>query len=390
MAKNDSKTGERKATKKAATAEQAGTGGAPSRVAGSPEGDDEHWTLVGMDLAKENSQLCIQTQLGVILEKRIRTDRATLEQVFGGRAPMQVLMEAGTESEWVAQCLESLGHKVIVADPNFAPMYATRNRKIKTDKRDAQALLDALRAGTYRIAHRRSEGQRDIRVQLLIRDHLVRARTKSINVSRAVLRQYGVRVPAGEAESFVERAERLLTVDAVGMQVKEAVWHLLQQQRELNEKIAQMDKQMEQESRQQEPVQRLMTAPGVGVVTALAMVALVDQAERFDNAKQIRSYVGLVPGEYSSGEGQRRTGITKTGDGMVRRLLVQCAHTLMHTKGQEAQELRNWARRLKDKSGKKIATVALARKLAGILWAMLRDGTRFGQRSNQPAVAAAA
>ena len=100
--------------------------------------------------------------------------------------------------------------------------------------------------------------------------------------------------------------------------------------------------------------------------------------------------MGLVPGEYSSGEGHRRTGITKTGDGMVRRLLVQCAHTLMHTKGQQAQQLRTWARRLKDKSGNKIATVALARKLAGILWAMLRDGTRFGQTLNRPAVAAAA
>jgi transposase len=343
-----------------------------------------------MDLAKENSQLCIQTELGVILEKRIRTDRGTLEQVLGGRAPMQVLVEAGTESEWVAQCLESLGHKVVVADPNFAPMYATRNRKIKTDRRDAQALLDALRAGTYRIAHRRSESQRDIRVQLLIRDHLVRARTKSINVCRAVLRQYGVRVPAGEAENFAQRAQPLVTVDAVGVQVKEAVGHLLQQQRELNEKIGQMDNKMKEQAQQQEPVQRLMTVPGVGVVTALAMVALVDQAERFDNAKQIRSYVGLVPGEYSSGEGQRRTGITKTGDGMVRRLLVQCAHTLMHTKGQEGQQLRTWARRLKDKSGKKIATVALARKLAGILWAMLRDGTRFGQTLKRPAVAAAA
>jgi transposase len=284
----------------------------------------------------------------------------------------------------VAQYLESLGHQVIVADPNFAPMYATRSRKIKTDRRDAQALLDALRAGTYRPAHRRSEEQRDVRVDLLTRDHLVRARTKSINLCRAVLRHYGVRIPSGgEAETFEERAQPLVTVEAVGQRVKEAVELMLQQQRELNDKIAQMDQKMEQQTKEQEPVRRLMSVPGVGVVTALAMVALVDQAQRFDNAKQVRSYVGLVPGEHSTGEGQRRTRITKTGDGMVRRLLVQCAHSLLRTKGMEGLALRSWAQRIADKSGRKIATVALARKLAGLLWALLRDGTRFGQKCSE-------
>jgi transposase len=114
--------------------------------------------FVGIDLHKTSSQICILSEGGELKERRIKTTRASFDEVFARKPPARILVEASTESEWVAGHLEALGHEVIVADPNFAPMYATRDKKIKTDKRDARALCEACRLGAYRPAHRTSEG----------------------------------------------------------------------------------------------------------------------------------------------------------------------------------------------------------------------------------------
>ncbi len=102
---------------------------------------------VGIDVHKRESQICIETDEGEVLEKRIRTERERFEAMFGQRPRAKILLEAMTESEWVARCLEELGHEVIVADPNYAAMYATRSRRVKTDRRDAVTLADACRLG---------------------------------------------------------------------------------------------------------------------------------------------------------------------------------------------------------------------------------------------------
>ena len=115
---------------------------------------------IGLDLHKRESQLCVLTEAGEIVERRIVTSRERFTVVLGGRPPARILLEASTESEWVARHLESLGHEVIVADPNFAPMYATRRRGVKTDRRDARTLAEACRLGAYRRAHRASDGCR--------------------------------------------------------------------------------------------------------------------------------------------------------------------------------------------------------------------------------------
>ena len=109
---------------------------------------------IGIDVHKNQSQICILTPEGELIEKRICTERRRFAEFLGDRAPSRVVIEAATESEWVARCVESLGHEVIVADPNFAPMYARRSRKVKTDRRDARALAEACRLGAYRPAHR--------------------------------------------------------------------------------------------------------------------------------------------------------------------------------------------------------------------------------------------
>src|SRR5499426_1796204 len=111
---------------------------------------------VGMDVHKKDSQLCILSEDGELREQRIPTEAGRFRDVLGSRPPARILIESSTESEWVARCLEALGHEVIVADPNFAPMYATRSRKVKTDRRDARALAEGCVLGAYRRAHRLS------------------------------------------------------------------------------------------------------------------------------------------------------------------------------------------------------------------------------------------
>jgi hypothetical protein len=138
---------------------------------------------IGNDVHKVNSQVCIVCENGeVIEERRIHTDRERFAAVLGKRPKARVLIEASTESEWVARCLEELGHEVIVADPNFAAMYATRSKRVKTDRRDARTLAEAGRLGAYRPAHRTSEEQRRVRAELAVREGLVRTRTRYISV----------------------------------------------------------------------------------------------------------------------------------------------------------------------------------------------------------------
>jgi len=127
---------------------------------------------IGIDVHKKETQICILTEDGKLIERRVRTLAERFGEVLGQRSRARILLEASTESEWVARCLEGLGHEVIVADPNFAPMYATRTRRVKTDRRDARALTEANVLGAYRPAHRLSDGQRHVRAQLAVRDAL--------------------------------------------------------------------------------------------------------------------------------------------------------------------------------------------------------------------------
>src|SRR4030095_8430260 len=163
-----------------------------------------------MDVHKQETQVCIEDADGtVVLEQRIRTTRERFTALLGGRPGARILLEAATESEWVAQHLETLGHEVIVADPNYAAMYATRSRGVKTDRRDARALADACRLGAYRPAHRTSVAQREVRAELAVREALVQTRTRYLSVIRALLRREGIRVPSGSAAAFPRRLQQV-------------------------------------------------------------------------------------------------------------------------------------------------------------------------------------
>ena len=196
---------------------------------------------IGIDVHKRESQICILAEGGELIERRIRTEPARFAAVLGGRPRARIVIEASTDSEWVARRLESLGHEVVVADPNFAPMYVTRTRKVKTDRRDARALADASVLAAYRRAHRLSDPQRHVRGRPLVRDALVRTRTRYISLIRALLRQQSYRVPSGSAEAFLSRVRAL----ALPGPLLSLIAPLLAVMRHLNRQLAYSDETIE-------------------------------------------------------------------------------------------------------------------------------------------------
>jgi len=340
--------------------------------------------IIGLDVHRDYTQIEQLAEEGESRSRRIRTERGSLVRYFGAMPRSRILLESSTESEWVARILEELGHEVIVADPNFAPMYLERVRRVKTDRRDAQALAQACRLGAYRPAHRLSEEGRRLRGRLRVRQALVRSRSQFIVLTRSLLRQEGIRVRSGSAPTFAQRVKEIELPAELGSVVEP----LLSMFGELNERIASADRDLDRLARRDPLVRRLCTAPGVGPVTAAEFVSTIDRADRFGSAKQVRSYLGLVPRESSSAERRWRGRITRRGNERLRSLLVEAAWGVWRSKTVEAEPLKSWAKEIAARRGKGKAMVALARRLAGILWAIWRDGTSYEAPHSQEVAAA--
>lgn len=343
---------------------------------------------IGLDLHKRESQLCTLGTGGSVTEQRIVTSRERFTAVFGNRAPARILIEASTESEWVAQCLEALGHEVIVADPNYAPMYATRSRRVKTDRRDARTLAEALRLGAYRPAHRVSATRRHVRAELAVREALVRTRTRYIAIAKAFVRRDGLRVPSSESHLVAKRVAAL----PVPALLEAELTPLFAVLEPLNAQIVAADRRLAALEKTDPIVALLATAPSVGPLTASAVVSTIDDVTRFRSAHQFEAFLGLVRGERSSGEKRRVGRITKAGNSRARYLLVEAAWRILRSKSPETAGLRAWALKIAVRRGNRIAVVALARRLAGILYAMWRDNAPYNAaklRVPQPPVARA-
>lgn len=329
--------------------------------------------IIGIDLHKRESQLCTLGTDGSVTEQRIVTSRERFTAVFEHRAPARILIEASTESEWVAQCLEALGHEVIVADPNYAPMYATRSRRVKTDRRDARTLAEALRLGAYRPAHRVSATRRHVRAELAVREALVRTRTRYIAIAKAFVRRDGLRVPSSESHLLAQRVAAL----PVPALLEAELTPLFAVLAPLNVQIVAADRRVAALEQTDPIVALLATAPSVGPLTASAVVSTIDDVTRFQSAHQFEAFLGLVPGERSSGEKRRVGRITKAGNSRARYLLVEAGWRILRSKSPETAALRAWALKIALRRGNRIAVVALARRLAGILYAMWRDNAPY-------------
>ena len=329
---------------------------------------------IGIDVHKMQSQICILDDQGAVAyEVRVPTTRPDLADVLRAYLPARIVMEACTPAEWVARHLESLGFEVIVADPGFAPMYATRDKKLKSDKRDARALAQAAKLGVYKAAHRLSDAQRAVRTQVQVRQSLVQMRAKLTNQIGAELLRFGYRVGTGAAEHFEQRLERLEPPSERSSLLSPLVSML----QPLNERIEQLDQELALRANVDEQAKRLQQIPSVGPSISLMFLAVLDGAGRIEGAHQVMSYLGLVPREKSSGEKQLRGHITKAGHKQMRVLLVRAAMGVMRLKKPQTQRLHEWAEKIEQRRGRRIAVVALARRLCGVMWAMLRDGSDY-------------
>lgn len=325
-----------------------------------------------IDLHMRYSQIRIVDAEGQVLrEQRVVTSRERLTAVFAEPGPMRILLETGTESEWVAQALEGAGHEVIVADPNYAPMYGELTRKVKTDRRDVAALAEANRRGWYRAAHRTSATQRTTKGILRSRRLLVEQRTGAVSLLRALLRQAGYRLGSGGCETVPARVAKL-PVDA---ELAETLAPLCRQITTLTTEIHALDARLQTRTASDAIVARLRSVPGIGLIVATTFRAFVDCHERFAHGDQVSASIGVVPREDSSAERRHRGHITKAGPRELRSLLIQAAWVCWRHPG--SAPLRAWADRLAARRGKRIAVVALARRLSRILFALWRDGTTF-------------
>jgi transposase len=233
--------------------------------------------------------------------------------------------------------------------------------------------MEACRAGTYRPAHRLSAARRHVRAELAVRDAVVRTRTRYVALAKALVRRDGLRVPSSAAE----RVGAHLAALAGSATLAAELAPLLTLLPPLTATIAAADQRLAELEHTDPSVALLMTAPGIGAVTASALVATIDDVQRFASAHQFEAYLGLVPGERSSGELRRIGPITKAGNRRARWLLVEAAWRILRSTDAAGAPLRAWARSIVTRRGSRIAVVAVARRLAGILYAMWRDGAPY-------------
>jgi transposase len=325
-----------------------------------------------IDLHSKHSRVRIIDREGQVLRDRdVVTDRRALVRAFADVGFVRILLEAGTESEWVAQCLEAAGFVVIVADPNFAPMYGELHRRVKTDQRDVAALAEANRRGWYRASYRASAAQRAQRQVLRAREQLVQVRTGTISVVRALLRQQGYRAPQATSTSFAAKVLRLELPEGLAATVAPLARTIAM----LSTEIRGFDERLAAAAATDPVIGRLQTVPGIGVIVASAYRAFVDDVTRFRSAAQVSAAIGLVPSEDSSADRRHRGHITKSGPSTLRSVLVQAAW--VYWRVTKRGPVRAWVDRLAARRGKRIAVVALARRLSRVLYAIWRDETVY-------------
>lgn len=327
---------------------------------------------IAIDLGGRESQVCVRSEDGTIL-KEGKHPTAELEKLFRKEEKSRVILETSAEAFKVADAAIREGHEVRVVPATLAPALGVGARRTKTDKRDAQALSSASCKMDLPSVHVPSLEARARRSLCTLREALVSSRTQLINSVRGYLRTQLVRPATGTTETFARRVRKLLEKHPEGM--PDMVERLLLVIEALTEQIAKADKELERIAEEDPVCRRLMTTPGVGPVTAVSLVAAVDQIDRFETAHKLEAYLGLTPGEDSSSERERRTGITKAGPPRVRWALVQASWSLWRTRPLDRNVV--WAQEIAKRRSKRVAIVALARKLAGILFAMWRDGADY-------------
>ena len=349
---------------------------------------------VVVGLGDRHSQLCLLDLEGNIVERhRIRTGVASFETFFDAWAPMRVVFEAGTHSLWVWRLLQRLSHEPLMADTHQLALIT--HSLSKNDRRDA-AVLGALGLRMPQMLHAVHPCSLQTQVDRTVpraRDGAVQARTKLINQVRGTVKSFGERLPPCTTEAFAKKASA-----ALPSSLKDALGPLLLVIQHLSDEIRRYDKKIKQLGAEKYPhTLRMRTIPGVGPITSLAFVLNLDNdVSKLKASRAAGPRMGLRPKERSSGKRAPQLSITKSGDQMLRRLLVQGGQYTLGHFGTDSQ-LRRWGLGLAARGGKaakRKAVVAVARKLAillHVLWKRERDFDPFyGRKGEKPAAQTAA
>ncbi len=345
----------------------------------------EH-TTVGIDLAKSVFELAVSRREGHVQERH-RLSREGFLRFLAQLQPSTVVMEAcGSAHHWGRQ-IESLGHRVVLLNPQDVRPYA--KGRSKTDRGDAAALLEAFRCGALTPIPIKTIDQQGMTALHRLRSGWAATRVARLNALRGVLRELGAFIPVGA--SRVVPAVRALVEDAesvIPAPLRPILWQALEEINDLNQRLKTVDLQLRAMAKQTPAVQHLLSVPGVGLITATALVAFLGDAKRFSNGRRLASFLGLVPREHSSGLVRRMGSITKRGDPYLRTLLIHGARSLLRVARLRPQEnaLHAWAFRRSEHAPYNRAAVALANKLTRILWRVWRDGRNYEERQSLVAI----
>ena len=327
---------------------------------------------VALDLGAKKIAYC-EVSGGKVIDRRTVGSLSSLEPRLGPNAePARIAIEACREAWFVHAKLTEWGNEVLLVDTTRSREMGVGQHRRKNDRIDAEVMAIAVERGGIPLAHLLSAHRQKLRRQLSVRRALIETRAQYVTTMRGLAREFGCALPSCDTEQFVTNMRRAVLPGEVRATIEPLVSAL----QGIELQLANVERELDQLCAVEPVVAQLTTTPGVGAIVAASFVSVIDEARRFRSAHQVECYLGLVPSEDSTG-GKRRLGsISKQGNSYLRALLVQAAWIILRQPAR-TDPLQRWALAIAERRGKRIAVVALARRLAGVLWAMWRDGTVY-------------
>jgi len=331
-------------------------------------------TTVGLDLAKSVFQVHGADQDGrPVVRKKLR--RGQVLGFFAELPPCLIGLEACASAHYWARELQALGHEVRLIPPQYVKPFVKTN---KNDASDAEAICEALIRPTMRFAPIKSAEQQSVLMLHRARELLVRQKTMLINALRGHCGEFGIVVAQGasrvaELIAIIEDQED----DRIPALACEALGSLVGQLRMVQAQLLGLEEKLMSWHRANEASRRLETIPGVGVITATALVATIGDASQFHSGRQLAAWLGLVPRQHSSGGKERLGRISKRGDGYLRKLLVHGARTVLLWSRRKKETRSPWLEALLARRPTNVVLVAMANKTARVVWALLSRGETF-------------
>lgn len=330
-------------------------------------------TTIGIDLAKNIFAIHGTDEKGHrTIRKELRRDK--MAEFFANLPPCLIGMEACGSAHYWARKLEQMGHNVRILPSQFVRPYVKSN---KNDAADAEAICEAVTRPNMRFVPIKSADQQAILSIHRARQGFVKARTAQANQIRGLLAEYGIVIPQGIHHvpvcipEILEDGENELP----GL-FRELLATLLEQFNDLSQRIAEMERHIKQWHKASEASRRIGEVPGIGPLTATALIASIGDANTFENGRQVSAWLGLVPRQYSSGGKQNLQGISKRGDSYLRSLLIHGARAVVSTTKVKS-ETESWVGRILARKNVNVATVAVANRNARIVWALLKHDRQF-------------